>query len=354
MYRKRLNTISDIARFIRWRDWGPGKMTVLWSLCLYIAVAMELPFDRFAITFIVFMAFAATQSALGYVLNDWGDRDLDRRQFKNNAFNGKSPLESTLALTLLLVMALVTGLPLVLRPGFGLLWCAWIAAAAAYSLEPFRLKTKGLVGLVVSAAAQWFLPVLITFGAFEAGGGLDMWILAMALTVTGVTLEIGHQRYDRSRDLVTRAETFAALVSNRKIDRIYASALLLDKLTIGLIIAVNVFLLVSLQTRWTVALAFLLGCVYVLLVLVTLGKSLQALGGSKVDDPYYGNHSQRFTAVRLLHEILLNFGLPVVLGIAATVHSPLYAIVLGLFLIWRIVLGGADLRWPLRSLKTRL
>jgi hypothetical protein len=51
---------------------------------------------------------------------------------------------------------------------------------------------------------------------------------------------------------------------------------------------------------------------------------------------------------------MLNFVVPTILGIAATFRSPHYGIVLGLFLVWRVVLGRADWLWPLRALKARV
>ena len=348
-----MSTFSQIARFLRWRDWGPGKLTILWSLCLYIAVAYDVPFDKFAITFLVFIVFAATQSALGYVLNDWGDRELDRRQFKPNAFNGKSQLESTLALTLILVMAFVSGLPLVFRPGFAILWFAWVAAAAAYSIEPVRLKTRGAVGWVVSFVAQWFLPVLITFSAFEAAGGWDMWLIALALAISGATLEIAHQRYDRTRDLLTRAETFAAGLSDVRVDRIYAAALLLDKFAIGAVVGVAAYRIMHIDSPWAAWLAAALVALYGLLLVSCLPAALRAVAGKGIDDPYYGPRVGLPTRTRLLHETMLNFAVPVTLGVAANIHSPFYAFILGLFLVWRVLLGGVDWLYPLRAIRIR-
>lgn len=346
-----MSTVQQIAQFIRWRDWGPGKLTILWSLCLYIAVAYDLPFVSFILTFVVFLIFAATQSALGYVLNDWGDRELDRRQFKRNSFTGKSTLECVLALTLILVMAFVTGFPLAPRPGFAILWMAWAASAAAYSLEPLRLKTKGMVGLPVSFVAQWFLPVLITFAAFGVAGGVDMWLLAIALTICGATLEIAHQRYDRARDMLTRATTFAASLSDEAVDRIYTVALLFDRLAIGVVVAVVAYRLLPLETPWSSALAILISGLYGLLFLVTLPAAFRSIRTGVVEDPYY---SSSHSVAQLLHETILNFFVPVVLGMAAILVEPYYAFLLGLFLVWRVVLGGADWLWPLRAARIRL
>ena len=53
----------------------------------------------------------------------------------------------------------------------------------------------------------------------------------------------------------------------------------------------------------------------------------------------------------LLHETLPNFGVPLGLALAATLRAPEYGIALALFVVWRVVFGGADWRWPLRVMR---
>jgi 4-hydroxybenzoate polyprenyltransferase len=341
-----MSILVQASHFTRWRDWGPGKVTLLCSLCFYIATAYRLSFGTFALTFVLFLLFASAQSAAGFVLNDWGDRDLDRKQGKPNVFNEWPYREGVVGLTVMLGVALATGLPFITRPAFALLWGVWMAAAAAYSLEPLRFKTRGLLGLAVSFTAQWSLPVFIAFAAFERLGGLDMWGLALALTVSGATLEIAHQRYDRWRDAGAQAHTFAVSLSTR-IDHIYAIAVALDKLAIGLVVALVALSLTSLGSVWSLVLAGGVMAIYLALLALTLPAALRAIGGGTIQDPYY---SEGRSAAQLLHQTLPNFVLPMTLAFAATLRMPQYGIVLVLFGIWRIILGGADWRWPMRML----
>lgn len=346
-----MNALTSIGNFIRWRDWGPGKLTILMSVCLYIAITYEMSFSQFAPTFLAFLFFAASQSALGYVLNNWGDRELDRRQFKYNAFNGKSRLEGLLAISLVAVIAFGAGLPLALRPGFAVLWLAWVAVAFAYSLEPIRLKTKGLAGLAASFVAQWSLPVLLAFAAFETAGHRDMWLLAAALTVYGATLEISHQRQDRIRDQATRAGTFATTLAHRKMERLYAIFLMLDKLAVGVVVAVVAVALRQIGTDWADSMALALGLVYFILLVASLGGVIRSFRHTITVDPY---SVQEPSLEKFLHEALLDFLVPVFLAIAASILSPLYAVILGVFLVWRLALGKADWLWPLHAIKVKL
>jgi 4-hydroxybenzoate polyprenyltransferase len=341
-----LTTISQIARFIRWQDWGTVKLTLVWSLSLYIAVAYDLAFEKYALSLIVFLIFVFNQFTLSFVLNNWGDRDLDRKEFKNNPFKGKTPLESVLILTLLAIIAFVSGLPLILLNGFALLWIGWLTSAAAYALNPLRLKTKGFGGVIAAVAAYWFLPVLITFSAFEVAGSMDMWLFALAYTIIGVTGEIGHQRFDRTRDRLANVSTLASQLSDQAVDRLYAALLFLEQLAVGLIVFVVFQELRDAQDRWSMAFAFLIICSYLVLLSLSIGKTIASLRKQPAEWPYF---SRSQATKNLLFEILLNLGLPICLGVMAALRSPLYAFILGLYLVFRVVTGGTSRRLEMNS-----
>jgi 4-hydroxybenzoate polyprenyltransferase len=348
-----MDTMKQIAHFVRWRDWGPRKLTIWWSLCLYLALRDDLEAAHFLQDFVIYFIFAITQATLGYVLNDWGDRKLDRRQFKRNSFAGKTPLESVMALILVLVLALIAGLPLIRRAGFGLLWLIWAVAAAAYSLEPLRLKTRGLVGWLVGVAAQWFLPVLLTFSAFQVQGGLDMWLLAGALSLIGASQDLAHQRANRRRDLLTHAETFAASLPETFVDHLYAALLLLDKLSVGFVLGIFAYGLRLVELPWGSWFATGLAAAYSVLLLVTFWRSWRSLFGNAIADPYFGPGSEGSAAARLLHLTLLEIFAPLALGVVQALHSPLYSLVLAPWLVWRLVLHPKIWRMSLSGLRTR-
>lgn len=341
-----LSTITQIARFIRWHDWGSAKITLVWSLSLYITVAYELAFEKYALSLIVFLIFIFNQFTLSFVLNNWGDRELDRRELKNNPFKGTTPLESVLILTLLAIIAFVSGLPLILLNGFALLWIGWLASAASYSLKPLRLKTKGFGGVIASVAAYWFLPVLITFSAFEVAGSMDMWLLAMAYTIIGITAEIGHQRYDRTRDRLANVATLASQLSEQSVDRLYAVLLFLEQLAVGLIAFVVLQELRAGQDRWSIVFAILIACSYLILFSISIGKTVATLRKPPSEWPYY---SRSQATQGLLFEIYLNLVLPICLGALAVLRSPLFAFILGLYLVFRVVVGGTRRKFEMRS-----
>lgn len=338
---------TQLARFTRWQEWVPRTFALIWPLSLYFAVAYNIPAGAFALTFMVFTVFACSQAAFAYLLNDWGDRALDRRQFKANAFNGLSPLESTLALTLLVVIALIAGIPLLPRTGFALLWLTWLVAAVSLYIEPLRLKGRGAAGLVVSAVAQGFLPVLMGFAIFQVAGGMDMWILALGFMLHVLAREFGHQRDRRTRNIATKVGTFATGLANSQIDRLYSVFLFVDKLAIGAISIVAAHAISRLLLPVTFYLALAPIVLFSILYFSLLKGALASMEGEQVEDPYFTlNHP----ASVLLHQYHLDFILPAILGLTAMLLSPFYTLFLGLFIAGRVLLVGFELQFPAYSL----
>jgi 4-hydroxybenzoate polyprenyltransferase len=343
-----MSVVLNFAELIRWHDWGPGKITILFSLCFYIAATYSLTFLLFMEIFLYFIVFASAQSALGFVLNDWGDQELDRRQGKSNVFIGKSEKQKVLSLAFIIGLAVVSGIPFLTTPGFLVLWIAWSFFAFAYSLKPFRLKTRGISGMIISSLAQWSLPVLLVFTVFEHSGGLNMWLWVLALSISGATLEIAHQRYDRTRDAQTYAQTFAVRMSSQRIDHLYAVALLFDKCSVGIQVSLVCWTLFTMAIWWSQIPAVIGLVAYLVLIILTLPKSSASLRGGEIQDPYYSTGRSK---TRILHETLPNLLLPLLLITVMTIRFPIYVFAFILFIVWRIFLGNADLRSLLRELK---
>ncbi len=346
-----LSVLNKIANFVRWRDWGPGKIPVFCTLLAYIALANRNFSTTFVIDFILFIVFATIHSALGYVVNDWGDREIDRLHGKSNAFENLSHVQGLRALAVLLTMAFLSGLPFVQRPMVLPLWIGWAFFALAYSLKPLRLKERGAWGLGVSSLAQWTLPILLTFAAMRRFGHWDMIVFAIANTVSGATLEVAHQRYDRTRDLSTQTATFGTRTDSTKLDRLYAAALFLDKMALG---AVLVTISIAIGRSGLVKewgwLSFPLPAVYLILLPLALFEIIRSSSKGVFLDPYY---STDHSANKLLHETMPNLAVPGYLLLLLTIFQFINGILLGIFLYWRLVLGKADWRWPLRALVSR-
>lgn len=343
------NFIKKLALFTRWSDWGPGKIPVLCMIAYYIGLTYGDLSTAFAIDVVLFVIYASLHSALGYVINNWGDRELDARHGKYNAFNQMTNVQGIAALGTLLFLAFLSGLPFVGRPWVLPLWIGWAFVAFSYSLKPLRLKERGTWGIAFAFLSQWFFSVALVFAAFNHFGGWDMIIFVVATTIGGATLIIGHQRWDRARDLSTGTGTLATRKSASQIDKMYAIVLGLDKIAVGaVIIQIAVGLTASIYDGSNM-LAIPLVVMYGLLLAFSLYETYRASRQNVVLDSFYSKNFSR-TASKLLHETLLNLIVPTYLILMATLYEPINGVILLLFLFWRLVLGQANWMWPLKAL----
>lgn len=199
----------DLIRLVRWKEWGASKIPPLfaaggaWLLTNPPAAATH-ALARFA-AWVMFCAFFL---AFGYALNNYADRDADRRSVKSNEF---ADIDQRVGLLLLALLASFGAA--VLTPFYVKRWVVILAAGAyllgaAYSLPPARFKERGFAGVLVSAAAQRSLPLLVgmaLFGGFDAGS----WVLVLLFTLIGVRWILLHQLIDMPLDARGEVRTYA-------------------------------------------------------------------------------------------------------------------------------------------------
>lgn len=341
--------LNRIAEFIRWRDWGPGKIPIFCIGLFYAGLANRQISTEFVVDVAIFIVFITFQSSLGYVINNWGDRKLDALHDKPNPFNSLSHQQGVMILGILLLLAVLSGLPFVRRPMVVPLWMGLVFFSVAYSIKPLRLKEHGAWGLLSAAIAQWPLPIMLTFAVLNRFGGWDMIVFALSVTISGVTLEIAHQRYDRMRDMSTQTGTLGSRMQNTKLDRLYSTALILDKIAVGaVILTITVGIAPITIGYWSLSPGLLLIGIFAVLFAGSLYESVKSSRQGEIFDPYY---STQRSAAKLLHETFLNLIVPAFLMILATVYQPVNGLLLAAFLFWRVKLGQADWQWPLRAIK---
>jgi 4-hydroxybenzoate polyprenyltransferase len=175
-----------------------------WSLCTIIGIA-----------------------GFGYLSNDLGDRDADRKAGKPNLLS-ELPLLQILAL-LLLFLALAI-LPWLLYFPLNLLTVSLLVAEfllfVLYVLPPFRLKERGLLGVVTDALYAHANPALLAALTFAALAGKEPEALAPAFFVlVGWQLALGmrnillHQLKDAENDRISGIRTFVTQMGEAKTQR---------------------------------------------------------------------------------------------------------------------------------------
>jgi len=199
--------IGSVAKLMRWQDWGHSKMPPFFAAGFLFLLASGGSAAQGLIRFIAWIVFCAVFLAFGYGINDFADREADRRAGKPNAMDKSRSAAAVAWLFSLLSVGLA-----VIVPFLSGMW-DWLAVASsyclaiAYSLPPLRLKERGLAGLLACALAQRSLPLLVgavLFGQLD----LNVWLLFVLFTLIGLRWILLHQVVDLAQDERSRVRTF--------------------------------------------------------------------------------------------------------------------------------------------------
>lgn len=353
--------MKKLLTFFAWRSWGLIRYNSVWqnvAALFYVGLARRWFSLDYIRDIVFFLIFSLTGTAYGYLVNDLADVELDRRAGKSNVFHGMGRAKAVLVVAVVFGVMVVCGLPFARRPDFMPLWITWALTATCYSLPPVRLKERGALGLAATIAAQQPIPVAMAFAAL---GHLRTWgALAFVayITLRGISSDVGHQMRDRERDKAAGAVTFAVLHGHRVIARMYAFSLELETLLLGAILAVVMLDVPPVHLLgWSVAPAWPLLIVYLVLLPLTVGRAWIRLARGEWVDPY--DESPEGPPRDLLHLIHHPFPtviLPLYLAVWLTIYYwPNAIFIVGLALLY----GLHDPKrwagtWPVRTLRSWL
>lgn len=196
-----------MLELLRWKDWGYSKMPPFFTAGFLFLLTNGLSPAQSIYRFAAFLVFCAAFLAFGYGVNDFADRDDDRRAGKTNAMLGRNPAAGVAWLLGLIGLSIVPLIPYRADLRLALAVVVTYAAGFAYSVPPFRLKERGVAGLISGAIAQRSLPVLVGAALF---GGFDrsLWLYCLLFTLVGIRWLLLHQIVDVGHDEATGVQTF--------------------------------------------------------------------------------------------------------------------------------------------------
>jgi 1,4-dihydroxy-2-naphthoate octaprenyltransferase len=156
-------------------------------------------------------------AGFGYFLNDYADRDEDRRAGKYNVTATLSGLQLSLLLVFLLGLAIVPWVAYFPMDGLSIgLLAAEFGLFLLYSAPPFRLKERGLAGVLADAGYAHVVPALLAAHTFALLCGLPMAALLPYFiclgawqAIVGIRNILLHQVTDFDKDLRAGTRTFA-------------------------------------------------------------------------------------------------------------------------------------------------
>lgn len=197
-----------LLKLIRWNDWYDSKLPLFFLTYYYLLLIHHQVQPQNLVLLLPLGIFFASLSSFGYMLNDYYDRFIDKISGKENVMGSLSAWQRVLALVTVLSTGLIAFIPFY-NYQFAVipLFFSYISSIM-YSMRPFRLKERGILGIICVSLAQRVFPLLIVFGIFEHFR-LDTLIFLALSFLIGLRWILVHQLLDRDKDIQTKVETFA-------------------------------------------------------------------------------------------------------------------------------------------------
>lgn len=201
--------------------------------------------------------FAIFFLAFGYAINDFSDREIDRRVGKTNAI---AELPSKAGITILAGLFIVgfAWLPVKNLRSINLAALAYFFIIF-YSMPPIRFKERGVLGLIVAAASQRTLPALLFFDAYNHWQ-LDTMLLSLLFLFIGLRWIMGHQLWDFENDLRSGVKTYATATGKSRLEHLLAY--LIFPIEAGLLIASSLLYFAKMPWLTTLLIGYFLGLVF--------------------------------------------------------------------------------------------
>ncbi len=155
-------------------------------------------------------------AGLGYVMNDIKDYKDDLQNNKLNLFNKFSKTQSTILVVLFIILSIFPWFYLPSDKYTLYLLTAEFLLFYLYAFPPFRLKEKGIFGVITDAFYAQLIPCLLAIYTFSKIGNtilnFDVIVLyAIWLMFVGVRNILKHQVEDFENDNKTKTKTFVTI-----------------------------------------------------------------------------------------------------------------------------------------------
>lgn len=271
------NQIVDILNAVRVSDWWKSKFGTFFAIIYATAILHKIPFYEL-LPVIGFLLLALIPGACFVsIINDLTDIEEDKLVGKKNFFAEKSkPLGYFLIFICLLFGAVVC---LFLSKISLLLYLAAWIVFSFYSIPPFRLKNRGVFGVLADALGAYLFPQIFVISVLSEWfqkdlnlywfGAVGVW--SMCLGLRGI---ISHQFTDKKNDEKAGVKTFVRNYSQQFIKKLLTWLIFpLEIIAFGAMIFVT-------QNYW----ALILFLTYLLLTLLSyflLETKFAVVGNSK-------------------------------------------------------------------------
>jgi hypothetical protein len=195
----------------RW--WASHYGTMMAFVYLVVAISPAPPsLATFLQMLGIFTIASLGIGTFGHLLNDLTDITQDLRSGAQSLVASRSPFIRSVFFIIALIAAILPWWWLPSTPVIVALLAAEFLFFALYSIPPFRLKNRGILGPIADSLYAYVIPNLVAVLLFaQLGGGFPPWmvgVMAVWTLLFGVNHIVQHQLIDESRDRIDGLHTF--------------------------------------------------------------------------------------------------------------------------------------------------
>jgi len=208
--------IGPVKRWLRAEEWWNSEPPLMMAVAYgELGAGRSLPSFGSALAAIaLFFAAIVGMASLGYVLNDFGDRESDRVSGAPNQVVDAGLAWSVVGLVAVVALAVAPWFFLPARVSVLALLGLEPVLFVLYVVPPIRLKARGAAGVVADAGYAYVVPLLVTlvlFGhvAHHHVHPIQIVLVAAWSLLLGVRHILCHQLVDAGRDERAGIPTFA-------------------------------------------------------------------------------------------------------------------------------------------------
>jgi 4-hydroxybenzoate polyprenyltransferase len=226
-----------INQYLGWRNWAVlvyNSIIENTFILFYIALRQEVYSIRLTVDCLIFLLFSCFCTSYGYLINDLGDKELDKLHAKDNTFKDDSVTKASLIILFFLLLSVILSLRFIKNPLFFPFWLCWLGFSTAYSIRPFRLKERRKVGLIVVVIAQRVLPLLVLYTAFNHYIWVDWIVFTVYVFFRGLSSDLNHQLEDYHHDFMTETSTYAVDAGLQRAQKLFRASLESEKVLLFL------------------------------------------------------------------------------------------------------------------------
>ncbi len=199
--------IEECEGLIRWREWSTSKLPLIFLVFYYLIIINKNFTSASLLSFFNFVALICLYASLGYMINDFSDRRVDKKVGKQKVITKISPRVAKFVLFSIFLLGILVSLPFWKHNYiFLILVIAMHILSASYSLPPLRFKEKRWMGIIVVSITQRVFPTFLCFVIFNYFSW-DSLLFLLLYFIVGIRGIIVHQIKDYKNDLKANVKT---------------------------------------------------------------------------------------------------------------------------------------------------